>query len=74
MWLTSNLPPLSTERAEMDTITYSLLTIILWGFLHSTKSKNIASWVFPCQVTCGNWPFVPRNLGKHLSLLIDLEL
>lgn len=47
---------------------------IVGFFLRSAKNKNIASWIFSCQVACGNWPFVPRNLGKHLSLLMDLEL
>lgn len=53
-----------------DTMTCSSLMIALWGFLHSAKSINFASWMLASRVLTfesrrmwKNWPFVVRNLG-----------
>lgn len=55
--------------------------VALWGFLYDAKNKNFASWMLASRVLTfvsghmwKNWPFVPRNLGSHPSLWVDLKL
>lgn len=55
--------------------------IALQVFLHGAKNNNSASWMLASRVLTfmldhvwKTWPFVPSNLGSHLSLLMDLKV